>query len=86
MTDLYPFKPFGEYQSFYPLYVPQFYHNYYPKSFQKYYYEERPVEITKEGPSFLVFKGADKKVSFLKLLIIAIVLYVFFRLITKTKN
>lgn len=43
MTDIYPFRPFGTYQSFYPYYLPRFYVDYSPKSFQKYYYEPREV-------------------------------------------
>jgi len=42
MTDIYPFRPFGEYQSFYPYYIPQYYSNVYPRSFEKYYYEPKP--------------------------------------------
>lgn len=45
MPNIYPFRQFGQYESFYPYYLPSYYANYYPRSFEKYYYEPR-VTVT----------------------------------------
>ena len=46
MSDLYPFRPYGVYQSFYPYYLPRFYADFYPRDFEKYYYEPTAAAAT----------------------------------------
>lgn len=74
MPNIYPFKQFGQYQSFYPYYLPSYYGNYYPRSFEKYYYEPRmTVKAT---------IGRPKKVhgsGLWYLLLIACLVYVIYR-------
>ena len=42
-----PFRPGGQYFSFYPYYLPQYYSNYYPKTYQRYYEPASWVGIKK---------------------------------------
>ena len=78
MPNIYPFKQYGEYQSFYPYYLPSYYGNYYPRSFEKYYYEPRmTMNVSTKTPKI------TKTNNFLYILVIVLMIYLVFRYTSK---
>lgn len=46
---IHQFRPFGQYFSYYPYYLPSFYSNYYPRQYSRYYEPMNYITINK-GP------------------------------------